>query len=424
MFRYLPSPDSEFAPVIDNLNYLILDISLFFTLAIVGTMIFFAVKYRKRGDSDNHTPHIEGSTLLEIIWTVVPTLVCILIAVYGYQGFAMLREAPKDALEINVIGKKWNWTFEYSNGKVNADEFVVPVGKPIKLIITSRDVLHSFFVPGMRTKVDAVPGAYSYQWFKPVKTGPQQVFCTEYCGDQHSAMLATMHVVSEAEYNRWINAKEEVKSPLEKGQEIYAQQACKTCHSLDGSRLVGPSFLNLYGREAKFASGEAYKADENYIKESILYPNKNIVEGYPAQVMPAFENILKDEDISNLIAFIKAQKGEANKVEATKPVASTKDMTPLERGKVIYETKLCIGCHSLDGSAMVGPSWKGLYGKKGKFVDGKEYTADDAYLKESILQPQKTVVEGYPQPSPMPAYEGQLSDQDLSDVIEYIKSLK
>jgi cytochrome c oxidase subunit II len=424
MFRYLPEQASEFAPTVDWINNRVTDLSVFFTVAIVGTMLYFAVKYRRKGDKDHPTPRIEGSILLEIIWTVVPTLICIVVGAYGVYGYNKLRNAPEDALEISVWGQQWAWSFEYPNGKKTSSEFTVPVGKPVKLIISSRDVLHSFFVPGMRTKVDAVPGHFTMQWFRPVVTGPQRVFCTEYCGTSHSNMMALMNVVSEAEYALWVEDKGEDMSPAETGKALYTQNACNSCHSLDGSRLVGPSFLNLYERNAEFHDGEKYVADENYIRESILYPQKKVVSGYPMpSPMPSYEGRLSDEEISKIIAFIKTLKGKAAPQPA--PVEETQDaseLSPVERGKRIYQQKACIGCHSLDGSKVVGPSFKGLYGRQGEGDDGSAYVADDAYIEESILYPQKVIVKGYPKPSPMPPYEGQLSDSDIADVIEFIKS--
>lgn len=425
MFRYLPEQASEFAPTIDRINNLITDISVFFTVAIVGAMIYFAVKYRRKNGVDHETPQIEGSVFLETLWTVVPSIICVFVAAYGVMGWNQLRTVPPGAMEIQVWGQQWAWSFEYPNGKKTSDEFVVPVNKPVKLILSSRDVIHSFFVPGMRTKMDAVPGMFTYLWFKPVKTGPQQVYCTEYCGQAHSRMLAKMHVVSEAEYERWVNDKPAVMSPEKAGRLVYTQNACNSCHSLDGSRLVGPSFLQLFGRQATHDGGVSYVADENYIRESILQPQAKVVDGYPKpSPMPSYEGRLNDDEISNLIAFVKSLK-EAPK--AVKPVAAAKDpstMEPAEYGKYLYQQKACIGCHSLDGSKVVGPTFKGLYGRAGKFVDGTDYVADDSYIKESILNPQAHVVEGYPQPSPMPPYEGQLGDKEIAAIIEFIKTQK
>lgn len=424
MFRFLPEQASDFAPTVDTINNLITDLSVFFTVLIVGAMIYFAIRYRRKGSVDHETPRIEGSHFLEIVWTVVPTLICIWVAAYGVIGFRTMREVPAGALEIEVKGRQWAWSFTYPNGKKTADEFVVPVGKPVKLIISSEDVLHSFFVPAMRTKVDAVPGQYTYQWFRPVKTGDFDVFCTEYCGTKHSAMLAKVRVVSEAEFDRWVSDKGKALSPAEQGEALVKLNACGSCHSVDGSAVVGPTFLKLYGRQGEFDDGQPYTADENYIRESILYPQAHVVKGYPRpSPMPAFEGKLSDEDISNIIAYLKSL-NEAPKVVQKKAQVDLASLSPAERGKKYYSEKLCIGCHSLDGSRVVGPSFKGLYGKEGKFTDGTSYVADDAYITESILKPNAHVVEGYPAPSPMPVYEGQLSNEQVTDIIEFIKTVK
>jgi cytochrome c oxidase subunit II len=428
MFRYLPSADSDFAPVVDDITNLVTDLSVFFTVAIVGTMIYFAVKYRKKGEHDHETPHIEGSVFLEVCWTLIPTLVCVVIAFYGYYGYKLMREVPKDALEINVVGQKWNWSFSYPNGKQTIEEFAVPVGKPIKLILTSKDVLHSFFVPGMRTKTDAVPGRYTYQWFRPIKTGPQQVYCTEYCGERHSAMLAKMHVLSEADYERWLNVKEITSdNPIERGRNLYNKKLiCKTCHSLNGTAGVGPSFLKLYGKKGELADGKPYEADDNYIKESILYPSNKVVKGFAAGVMPAFEGQIKDEEIGDLIAFIKTLDGSAPVAVAAEESAAAKspEETKLDALKTkVSAVNACSACHNITGApGGVGPTWKGLYGRKGKFQDGTEYEATDEYIKESILEPQKHIVEGYV--GAMPAYAGQISDDEIKQIVEFLKEIK
>ena len=424
MFRYLPEQASDFAYVVDDANYLVTDISVFFTVIIVGAMIYFAVRYRKRDGVDHETPQIEGSKALELVWTIVPSIICIFVAAYGYIGFTKMRTAPREAIEIQVFGQQWQWSFEYPNGKKTTNEFTVPVGKAVKLIMTSKDVLHSFFVPGMRTKMDVIPGRYTMEWFRPIKTGPQQVFCTEYCGTSHSGMLATLNVVSESEYERWVEDKGRVLSPVEEGAKLYNEKACVGCHSLDGTPRVGPSFLNLYGRKEMMEGGEGMMVDENYLKESIINSQARIVMGYgTATKMPAFEGQLTDDEVGKLIMFIKAQKGEAAKPKTTS-AADLAKLTPDQRGKKLYVEKVCSGCHSIDGSKVVGPSFKGVYGREAEWDDGMKYKADDAYIKDSILNPQAHIVKGYPHPSPMPGYQGQLDDSQIGDIIEFMKTLK
>ncbi|MCI5064532.1 cytochrome c oxidase subunit II [bacterium] len=441
MFRYLPEQASKVAPSVDWLHNWITDLSVLFTVAICGAMLYFAFRYRRQDGVDHETPRIEGSNFLEVLWTVVPTLICIWVGYYGIVIYQDMREGEEQALVINAVGKQWIWEFQYENGKQTIGEFVVPVNRPVKVVLTATDVLHSFFVPAMRVKKDAVPGRYTSVVFTPVKTGEYHTFCTEYCGTSHSAMLAKLRVVSESEYERWVNDRSQdlaklTMSPAKLGARLYEEKGCNACHNLSGTRLVGPSFLKLYQSETrKFADGseitfgEEEETIEEYIRESILYPGKKVVEGYPNGLMPAYEGQLTDDEIKALIAFIKQQDGSAATEESEEDSgedlqAKLAAMSPVERGQYHYQNKACIGCHSLDGSNLVGPTFKGLYGKSGELADGESYTADDEYLKNSIWDPNGQIVAGY-QPNQMPQnYKDQLSEEDLESIIEYIKTLE
>lgn len=436
MFRYLPEQASDFAHKVDYANYVVNDLSIFFTVLIVGAMLYFAIKYRRKNGVDHETPRIEGNNTLEILWTVIPTIICIWVAWLGYDSFVDMRTVPKDAYEINVVGRKWAWDFEYKTGKRTTGEIVVPVDTPIKLVMTSKDVLHSFFIPVMRTKHDVIPGRYTYIWFRPIKTGDFQVFCTEYCGDQHSSMLARLKVLPKADFERWsTDFSAEIKAaslkPSDLGKELYQNKQCVTCHSLDGSPRVGPSWLKLFGSKRKGVDGKEFDVDENYIKESIEYPQKYTVPGFPAQGMPSYLGQLSDDEIHGIVEFIKT-------VDGTKPVelapvptsgkpdaAALAKLSPAERGKMWFNepSNLCYTCHSIDGSKIVCPTVKGIHGAKVKFADGSEQVRDDAYIKESILNPHAKLVEGYGPVMP-PIYQGKLSEEQVQDLIEYIKSLK
>lgn len=429
MFQYFPEQASDFAEKIDWLNKIVTDISVFFTVAIVGAMIYFAVKYRRRNGVDHETPHIEGSHLLEVLWTVVPTLICIVVGALGYIYYDEMRTPPANAMTVSVRGQKWFWEFEYENGK-HSRELVVPVNEPVKLLMTSSDVLHSFFIPAMRIKTDVVPGQYTYQWFRPIKTGDYQVFCTEYCGKDHSAMLARLKVLPRGEYDRWLadKSEEEALARMDRkavGEQIYGAKNCNACHSLDGSPRVGPSFLKIFGRKEVLQDGSEITVDEEYLRSSILQPNKQIVKGYQPNQMPVFEGQLNDDQILSLIAFLKSLDGTqpvAAAAATSAPVEDFSKLPPAEWGKKLFAAKLCSTCHSLDGSRVVGPTFKGLYGRDEKLTDGSTVKVDDAYLKRSILKPMDQIVEGY---SPaMPPYEGQLSDAELSAMIEYLKTIK
>jgi cytochrome c oxidase subunit II len=430
MFQYFPEQASDFAEKVDWLNSLVTDISVFFTVAIVGTMIYFAIKYRRRNGVDHETPHIEGSLLLEALWTVVPSLICIVVGGLGYVYYDEMRNVPPNARTVNVQGQKWFWSFEYENGK-KSRELVVEVNEPVKLMMTSRDTLHSFFIPAMRVKTDVVPGQYTFQWFRPIKTGDYQVFCTEYCGKDHSAMLTRVKVLPKVEYERWLNDKSEEAALArmdrkEVGAQLYSAKGCNACHSLDGSPRVGPSFLKIFGRKEKLSDGTELTVDEEYIRTSIYEPLKQIVQGYPP-AMPNYQGQISDDEMLSIVAYLKS-------LDGTQPIAAPaatvvaavaedfSKLPPAEWGKKLFTAKVCGTCHSLDGSKIVGPTFKGIYGRQEKLVDGSTIVVDDAYIKRSILKPMEQVVEGYP--PAMPPYEGQFNDAELNALVEYLKTIK
>ncbi len=434
MFRYLPEQASAHAPDVDWLHNLITDLSVFFTVAIVGAMIYFAIKYRKRNGVNHETPAIENSEILEVLWTVVPTIISVYILYYGIIYFQDIRRVPKNAEVINVRAQSWKWDFQYENGKKTTNEVVIPVNKPVKMVLSSSDVLHSFFVPAMRVKSDAVPGADTYVSFTPVKVGEYPVFCTEYCGGSdtqgHWSMQAKLKVVSESEYQQWLNDRSEeaakaAMKPSDLGKKLYVEKGCNACHSLDGNRLVGPSFLKIYNREGELEDGTKYVADENYIRNSIYNPNSQIVKSYPSNQMPVFEGQINEDELAGIVAFMRTLDGstpvEAVPVPAAPAAADLAAMTPEARGEQLYNSRTCNACHSIDGSPKVGPSFKGLYGRSAQLDGGVAYTADDAYIKKAIQNPAAEVVQGYPAGAMPPLG---ITDAEVQDLIAYVKTLK
>jgi cytochrome c oxidase subunit 2 len=306
---WLPKASSTTAGAVDWAFDVVLWIDIAFFVGIIGVMAYFMSKYRRRKEGEK-TSNVSHNTTAEITWTVLPTLLLGVLFVVGLRGFANAQVAPADALEIKVTGAKWFWTFTYPNGYVSTNKMIVPLDRPVKLLMSSQDVVHSFFIPEFRIKQDAVPGQYTTMWFNATEAKTVQVECAEYCGTSHSDMLATIEIKPEVEFKDWLEkAGDEGKglSPAEYGQKLYTSKNCFTCHSTDGSRIQGPSFKGVFGRKEDLEGGASISVDENYIRESLLDPNAKIVKGYPA-VMPTYKGTLKDKEIDALIAYLKSVK--------------------------------------------------------------------------------------------------------------------
>ena len=356
----LPERASDYAVHVDTAFWITFFLSLIFFVIINFAILVFIIKYRRRkGDEEPGAP-ISHNTPLEIVWTIIPTILIFAIFWFGFKAYAeikWIREKPK--YEIRITARQWGWTAEYSDGKklvtgtIKDDRFIttkdfqpiifVPAGEPVQLVLTSQDVIHSFYVPEFRVKYDAIPGRYTKIWFQAKKPGEYEVFCTEYCGAWHSRMpakvvalppkqferflklppdkfnntLANMPIdsiyavlnLSDDEFEKWSGAQEKLllaMSPAERGK-LISQRLCQSCHSFDGSQGIGPTWKGLFGSERILADGKRVLADENYIRESILQPGEKIVKGFQP-VMPSFQGQLSEEQISDIIEFIKSLK--------------------------------------------------------------------------------------------------------------------
>jgi len=305
----LPKQASTLAPGVDLIFWFVTFLNIFFFVLITGLVLLFVRKYRRRSPNDI-TPHITHNQKLEIIWSVVPLFILIGLFFWGFHQYVNAQIAPANSIEIQVTGKKWVWQFEYPDGMRTLNSFHVPVNRPVRLVLSSEDVIHSFFVPSFRIKKDAVPGRYTEEWFNATEPGVYQVFCTEYCGKGHSDMLAKIYVDNEEQYQKWlVEGDEEIKKmPLpELGHLVWENRGCQTCHSLDGTRGQGPSWKGIYGQVHHMADGSDIKVDENYIRESILEPQAHVVAGFEP-VMPTFKGLLRDREILGAIEYIKTLK--------------------------------------------------------------------------------------------------------------------
>lgn len=304
---------SNFVTGVDKAFFLIMGISLVFLVGLTFTMIYFIYKYNNK--KNPHATQIKGSTKLEIIWTVIPTILVLVMFYYGWAGWAPMRTAPKDTFNVTVTGRMWNFTFQYENGK-QTDTLYVPQNKAVKMKLVSMDVIHGFYIPAFRIKEDVVPGREKMSWFIPEREGSFELFCSEYCGMNHSYMYTYVKVLPEDKFNAWYVdttkvADAAVDSPTATGKRIMKNIGCFACHTIDGSKLVGPSFKGIYGHTATVVTGgneREITVDDEYIKKSIYEPNADVVKGFNKGLMQPYVGQLSEGDISQIIEYLKTLK--------------------------------------------------------------------------------------------------------------------
>ncbi len=304
---WLPRQGSTIAERIDGAWDAAYWVSIVFFILVAGATVLFAIKYRRRTEHDKTSP-ISHNTTIEVVWTAIPLAILIVLFFIGMRGYVHASVAPAESYEINVTGEMYLWTFTYPDGTTTVNELAVPRGRPVRLILSSKDILHSFYIPEFRIKQDTVPGSYTSVWFEATDVRETVILCTEYCGVGHSNMLATVKVMEPSDFEKWLEGSNNSDLPPEElGKALFVKRACSTCHSLDGTRLQGPSLKGLFGRQEELADGSTIIADENYFRESVFNPAGQIVRGYPA-VMPVFKGLLKDKEVDALIAYLKTVK--------------------------------------------------------------------------------------------------------------------
>jgi len=299
---------SNFVEGVDNAFVVILGISLFFLIAITAVMIWFVIKFSRK--KNPKAKNVKEDMRLEVLWTVIPTILVLIMFYYGWVGYKGMREFPDDAMHVKATGRMWSWSFEYDNGKVSPT-LKVPVNTAVVLDLYSPDVLHSLYIPAFRIKEDVVPGVNNTMWFEAYEEGEYDILCAEYCGERHSFMLSKVEVMGEESYNEWYGKDMSEADPIEAGLQILHANGCTACHSLNGSRLVGPSFKGLYGgiKDVLLEDGskKSITADEEYIKRSIYEPNVEIVDTYP-KVMISYKQTINEEQLKQITAYLKSIK--------------------------------------------------------------------------------------------------------------------
>jgi len=300
-----PEQASNFAASVDSLMYFMIAVCLFFAVGISIAVVYFFFKYRRRAPDEIGVP-IHGNMRLEVTWIVLPLFFLLAMFGWGAVVFVNFRHMPPDALDIYVVGKQWMWKLQQPNGRREINELHIPVNRDIKLIMSSEDVIHDFFVPAFRVKMDVVPGHYNTMWFRATKTGRYHFFCSQYCGTNHAVMGGWVTVMEPDDYAAWLAGSSGTGDPVADGEKLFEQLACSTCHLPDGKGR-GPSYNGIYGSKVRLADGTTATVDDAYIRESILQPNAKIVAGFQP-VMPSFQGLVTEDQILSLTAYIRSLK--------------------------------------------------------------------------------------------------------------------
>ncbi|NTW25289.1 MAG: cytochrome c oxidase subunit II [Lentimicrobium sp.] len=303
---------SNFVNATDTAFLFIIGISVIFLVGITGTLIWFIFRYNKKRNPV--ATQIHGSNTLEIVWTVIPTILVLVMFFYGWAGYSPMRNAPEEAMKVKATARMWSWMFEYPNG-VKTDTLYVPVDKPVALDLISLDVIHSFYIPAFRIKEDMVPGRGNKLWFVAQKEGSYELFCTEYCGLSHSYMFTEVKAMPQPEFDAWYAKMADttgqsapVADPVAEGKRLMEKNGCVVCHSSDGTKIIGPTYKGVYGHKlVVITNGKEREiiADDEYIKRSIYEPDADVVKGYTKGMMVSYKTSLNDKDIANIIEYLK-----------------------------------------------------------------------------------------------------------------------
>ena len=321
-----PEAASSFASEVDALYLFIVAVSAFFTVAVSAAVVFFAFRYRRKHPEEIGA-HIEGSLPLELLWSIIPTIIAMVMFAWGAKLFYEMRRAPAESLQVYAVGKQWMWKFQHTGGQREINELHVPVGRPIKVLVTSEDVLHDLYFPSFRTKIDAIPGRYQTLWFEATKPGRYHIFCAEYCGTKHSGMIGTVIVMEPQQYQDWLAGGGSEGTMAERGAKLFNDLACNTCH-LDSGQGRGPSLKDIVGKPVELAGGQTAVVDEAYLRESILNSQAKIVKGF-TPLMPTFQGLVSEEGLAALIEHIKSLSPQAAaNAPAPVPAAAPSTSTP------------------------------------------------------------------------------------------------
>jgi cytochrome c oxidase subunit II len=325
---FVPPSASTLSGKVDALYFYLSGVTIFFTLLISGILVFFVIKYRRRNPYEIPRP-VAGSIKLETLWSVIPFIIAMTMFGWSAQIFFEQSRPPTNAVEIYVIGKQWMWKIQHATGQREINELHVPVGRKIKLIMGTEDVIHDFFIPAFRIKADVVPGKYTTMWFEATTAGRYYLFCAEYCGMNHSGMIGSVIVMEPKDFDEWLSGGASQQSPAVAGQQIYETLGCASCHGLAGEGGRGPALADLFGKQVSLENGRTIKADEGYIRESIVNPQAKLVAGF-GPIMPTFQGQVTEDQLIQIMAFIKSlqiQTPQPVRTSSPAPAAATTPRT-------------------------------------------------------------------------------------------------
>lgn len=305
---------SNFAPSIDHMFDAMLILCGSVAVGVFAVMIWMCVTFRRGSQADRKAPPVQA-TGIEVLWTIVPFLLFVAIFGWSIDLWARLRSPPADSLTVYVVGKQWMWKIQHANGRREIDTLHLPLGQPVRLVMTSEDVIHSFYIPAFRVKQDVVPGRYTQLWFEPTLAGRFQLYCSEYCGTDHAAMLGSVVVMPPDAYRQWLSSQAAMP-PAERGRQLFVQTGCSGCHQ-PKSGIHAPDLHGVYGTTVHLSDGTSAVADDHYLRQSIVFPASQVVQGY-APIMPEYQHRIDEEDILALIAYIRSI-GPASAATARRP---------------------------------------------------------------------------------------------------------
>jgi cytochrome c oxidase subunit 2 len=300
----VPESASTLSWQVDALYFYLSGVTLFFALLISSVLIFFVIRYRRRTPYEIPRP-VAGSHKLETVWTIIPFIIAMTMFAWGARVYFAQYKPPADAIEVYVVGKQWMWKLQHATGQREINQLHVPIGRKVKLIMTSEDVIHDFFVPAFRTKADVVPGKYTTLWFEATTPGTYHLFCAEYCGMNHSGMTGSVIVMEPREFDNWLSGNIGTSTPAAAGQQLFQTLGCTSCHGTNGEGGRGPTLAGIFGQKTQLQTGESQTVDEAYIRESITNPQAKLVAGFGA-IMPTFQGQVSEDQLVQLVAFIKS----------------------------------------------------------------------------------------------------------------------